>query len=151
MDLEWNLRLVHTSIPRENHKVVFFNEDPSFFHFFWQSSRRAARCHKFLPATDRQKYTYLGVPQKYRQHLTPQIADPRIDVFWGGFSAGGPPSRILGVSKSDENLLFWLFQKLAAKYDPGIGDLGVQMLPIFLGPQHRSIFADLLPEEISGT
>ena len=67
-------------------------------------------------------------------------------------SAGGPPSRILGVSKSDENLLFWLFQKLAAKHDPGIGDLGgSNVADIFGGPQYRSIFVDLLPEEISGT
>ena len=55
-------------------------------------------------------------------------------------SAGGPPSRILGVSKSDENLLFWLFQKLAAKHDPGIGDLGGQMLPIFLGDPNIGLF-----------
>ena len=66
-------------------------------------------------------------------------------------SAGGPPSRILGVSKSDENLLFWLFQKLAAKHDPGIGDLGVKCCRYFWGAQHRSIFVDLFPEEISVT
>ena len=58
-------------------------------------------------------------------------------------SAGGPPSRILGVSKSDENLLFWLFQKLAAKHDPGIVNLGGQMLPISLLDPNIGLFLSI--------
>ena len=48
------------------------------FGVFLHVCREAPWHQKFLPATNRAKYTYMRGALKTRQHLTPQILDPKI-------------------------------------------------------------------------